>query len=178
MMRALVIYESMFGNTRDIAQAIATGLDRSLPTTAYECSGAPTRIPADVGLLVAGAPTHTFGLPRPTTRHSAAEKSEAPLVTAGTGLREWLDAVTFEGHRPPSVATFDTKVKSPLPGSAAAKAMRRLRRAGARQAAPPRTFIVLGTTGPLAEGELDAALTWGAGLGTTVTGGRSPALPA
>lgn len=173
-MKALVIYESMFGNTRDVAEAIGTGLRAKLSTEVYECGSAPTAIPDEIRVLVVGAPTHAFGLPRESTRASAREQTHTPLVSEGTGLREWLNAMSFESASAPAVAAFDTRVKSPrLPGSAAAKALRRLRRAGAAAIDPPRTFAVLGMTGPLAEGELNAARDWGAALGAAMAGGMS-----
>jgi nucleotide-binding universal stress UspA family protein len=175
-MRALVVYESMFGNTRDVAQAIGAGLGDRMSTSVCECSAAPTTIPPDVDVLVVGAPTHAFGLPRASTRVSAQEKTAAPLVSQGLGLREWLAAMSFDRAALPAVAAFDTRVKVPrLPGSAAAKALRQLRRAGATAAQRPRTFSVLGMTGPLAEGELAAARQWGSDLAAAVAGGTSSA---
>lgn len=69
-MHALVIYESMFGNTHEVAEAIATGLSRTLPTRV--CRGAdidPDSIDAD--LIVIGAPTHAWSMPRVSTRDCA-----------------------------------------------------------------------------------------------------------
>ncbi len=170
-MRALVVYESMFGNTRDVAEAIATGLVAQLATTVHECSSAPKVVPADVDLLVVGAPTHALGLSRPSTRASAHEQAGGPLVSQGQGLREWLSTLQFEGVVP-AVAAFDTRVKAPrILGSAAPKALRRLRRAGGHPIGKAHSFLVTGTTGPLATGELAAAERWGAELATVVSGG-------
>jgi hypothetical protein len=169
-MSALVVYESMFGNTRDVADAIAAGLSDQMTTSVQECGSAPSTIPQDVDILVVGAPTHAFGLPRPSTRASAQEKTEAPLVSQGPGLREWLAALQFDGAAPAGAA-FDTRVKTPrLPGSAAAKALRQLRKAGARAVCGPRTFTVLGMTGPLETGEVAAARAWGTDLAAAVSG--------
>lgn len=170
-MRALVVYESMFGNTRDVAEEVAVGLGAHLDAEVRECASAPTTIPVDVGLLVVGAPTHAFGLPRPSTRESAREKSTAPVVSQDTGLREWLAALSFDGPRP-AVAAFDTRTTTPrLPGSAAAKALRKLRRAGGRPVCGPRTFSVQGMTGPLEEGELAAARKWGSDVAASALSG-------
>jgi flavodoxin len=59
--RALVVYESMFGNTEAIAHAIAEGLSPHLSVELVEVSAAPITL-RDVDLLVTGAPTHAFGL--------------------------------------------------------------------------------------------------------------------
>jgi hypothetical protein len=175
-MSALVVYESMFGNTKDVAEAIGAGLSDRIPTYIYECGSAPTTIAKGVDLVVVGAPNHAFGLPRASTRASAQKKTDAPLISQGAGLREWLKAMSFDATTPPEVAAFDTRVKTPLlPGSAAAKALRRLRRAGAHAARGPRTFAVLDMMGPLAPGELAAAKEWGSDLATAVTPGAASA---
>ena len=165
MMRALVIYESMFGNTQLIAQAVADGLSRRLPVEVLEVGGAPTTIDADVALLVVGGPTHAFGTSRPRTRQDAARQATDGLVSRGIGLREWLP--TLEGPGPVAVATFDTRVARPrLPGSAARAAEKQLRRLGHRVIVPAESFFVEGTLGPLVEGEIEEARRWGETLGT------------
>ena len=60
MQRALVIYESMFGNTRAVAEAIADGLRSRFETEIVEVRGAPVEIPDDVSLVVIGGPTVGF----------------------------------------------------------------------------------------------------------------------
>ncbi|GAA4039028.1 flavodoxin family protein [Nonomuraea soli] len=162
-MRALVIYESMFGNTRLIAEAVAEGLGAD----AVEVGAAPDTVTMDVDLLVVGGPTHAFGMTRPSTRKSAADQATGELVSKGRGLREWLSGVRMDGT---VAAAFDTRVSKPrLPGSAAKGAVRRLRRLGVALAAPPESFYVTGTTGPLVEGELERARQWGEALARTVS---------
>jgi flavodoxin len=56
-MRALVAYESMFGNTQAIANAIVQGLSGRMRVEALEVGGAPTAIDDDVLLVVGGRPT-------------------------------------------------------------------------------------------------------------------------
>ena len=75
MTRALVVYESVLGNTQAVAKAIAEGLGESRPVTVKEVSDAPDAIPPDVGLLVVGGPTHAFGMSRPETRADAAREA-------------------------------------------------------------------------------------------------------
>ena len=68
-MRAVVVYESMFGDNRQVAQAIAAGLgERGVTAETVEVGAAPTVVPAEVDLLVVGAPNHAWSLPRPSTR--------------------------------------------------------------------------------------------------------------
>jgi hypothetical protein len=166
---ALVIFESMFGNTQVIAQAVADGLARHLPVDLVEVGEAPAAVGADVELLVVGGPTHAFGLSRPGTRQSAAEQAGTGLVSARIGLREWLGGLAG-GSPEVAVAAFDTRVSKPrLPGSAAAAAEKRLRRLGFRVAAKSRSFYVDGTTGPLVSGEADRARRWGEELALAMT---------
>jgi hypothetical protein len=173
-MHALVVYESMFGNTQAVAQAVAEGLGDRVTVTTVEVGAAPAALPDDVELLVVGGPTHAFGMSRPGTRRSAADQAERPLVSTRIGLREWLDAL-----RPAAgdvaAATFDTRINKPrLPGSAARAAQKRLRRLGFALAAPAQSFRVADTAGPLLPGEADRALRWGKRLAATVVSPSAP----
>jgi hypothetical protein len=161
MMTVLVVFESMFGNTKVIADAVAEGLARHLPVEQVEVGAAPTVIGGEVELLVVGGPTHAFGLSRQGTRQSAAQQAQGGLVSAGIGLREWLGTL-HKGAAEVAVAAFDTRVSKPhLPGSAAAAADKRLRRLGFRSAVRSTSFYVEGTTGPLLDGEAERARRWG-----------------
>lgn len=163
-MKAQVVYESMFGNTRDIAEAISEGLAKHVATDVTEIDelGSGSE---DVDLLVAGGPTHAFGLTWSRTRADAANRATMPLISRGHGLREWLDGLP-KSPATRNAATFDTQVRvRGLPGSAARGAARRLRRRGYRLVAAPESFYVTGTTGPLAEGEIERARAWGDQLG-------------
>ena len=88
-MRALVVVESVFGNTRRIAEAISSGLSAQIDVRLVDVAEAPTEL-AGVDLVVVGGPTHAFGLSRAGTRQSAAQQAEDGLVSSGIGLREWL----------------------------------------------------------------------------------------
>lgn len=92
MTRALVVFESMFGNTATIAQAIADGLSGGADVDVVEVGVAPTVIADDVSPLVVGGPTHAFGMSRPSSRRSAAQQADHGVVSRGIGLREWLAA--------------------------------------------------------------------------------------
>ncbi|PRX43435.1 flavodoxin [Prauserella shujinwangii] len=168
MQRALVVFESMFGNTQTIAKAVAAGLTGRFDVELVEAGDAPAAVPDDVRLVVVGGPTHAFGMSRPSTREDAARQATEGLVSAGRGIREWLAGVRLP--RGIGAAAFTTKVHRPaLPGSAASKAARLLRRHGARLVAPAESFSVTGTRGPLLDGEAERARRWAerlaAGLG-------------
>lgn len=172
-MRALVVYESMFGNTRAVAQAVAEGIATRMAVDVMEVGEAPLALPTDVTLLVIGCPTHAHGMTTPQTRADAAERAGDRLVSRGIGMREWLDQMR-PGEGSVAAAAFDTRLRGPglLWGSAAKVAARRLRTAGFRLLPPPRSFLVGGPAGPmfdrLGAGELDRARDWGATLAPPV----------
>lgn len=159
-MRALVVFESMFGNTAAIAHAVAEGLGTHMDVDVVEVGDAPDVVGADVALLVVGGPTHAFGLSREPTRQDAARQAGSTTVLSRRrGIREWLETVRVPGSV--RVATFDTKVAKPrMPGSASRAAARRLRWGGCSLAARPQNFFVTGSQGPLVDGEPDRARRW------------------
>jgi Flavodoxin len=170
MVEALVVFESMFGNTQIIAKAVADGLSSRMSVDLVEVGDAPTVIGDDVELLVVGGPTHAFGMSRPGTRQGAAKQAEQGVVSAGIGLREWLAGVQG-GTRTTAAAAFDTRFKKPsfLVGSAARRAEKLLRKLGFRVAIPAESFFVAGAPGPLLDGEPDRARGWGVMLGSQLT---------
>jgi hypothetical protein len=164
MSRALVVVESMFGNSRSVARAVADGLSTRMHVDVVGVGEAPSLIPRDVGLVVVGGPTHAFSMTRPGTREAAVGQGAKAHVGADIGIREWLAGLD-RGTTDPVVAAFDTRIrKAGVPGSAARAATRRLRRLGFRVAAPGKSFYVTGTSGPLLDGELGRARVWGAQL--------------
>lgn len=172
-MRALIVYESMFGNTEEIARAVAKGLLPYLPASLVEVGDAPRELPDDVELLVVGGPTHGFGLSRPGTRDTAARQAGSSLVSRGQGLREWLRLLPSPRHEV-SAAAFDTRFDKPrwLTGSAARGAAQALQRLGYRLVSKPVSFYVTSTSGPLAEGQQERARDWGAAIGAAAASRR------
>jgi hypothetical protein len=169
MKNALIVYESMFGGTRQVAEAIAKGLARSARCTVVEVGAAPTVIDDDIDLLVIGAPTHAFGLSTPDTRHEAQNETRTPVISRDLGVREWLAALVVLSPRT-RTAAFDTHVKQRwVPGSAAHKIAHALARKGSSPAREPVSFRVEGKTGPLLDGELARAQEWGDTLGHRLT---------
>ena len=167
--RALVVYESMFGNTKAVAEVVALGLARDFEVDLIEVGEAPSPVPDDVALLVVGAPTHAFSLSRANTRDSARQQAPATARPSESGLRDWLGRLQHDGHlalpRGLVAAAFDTKVAHPrMPGSAAAAAAKKLRHLGVRVVVAPQTFYVDGMQGPLVDGESDASLAWARAL--------------
>ena len=146
-MRAVIIYESMFGNTNAIADAIAKGLEPLDNVVVVPVGDAGERL-GNADLLVVGGPTHFRGMSRPRTRKWAAvtaHKAKNDLVldrdAQGPGVRDWLGSL---GHGHTKVAAFDTRFKGPavLRGRASRPISRKLRRHGFEVVAKPESFFV------------------------------------
>ena len=150
---ALVIVESYFGATRTVAEAVAAGLtDAGVRARVLDVDRAPDAPPADLDLLILGAPTHNRGLPTTSTRATARKR----------GVREWLATASIPAS--PRVAAFDTvTAKNWLAGSAAKAIAKTLRRAGWNESAVT-SFLVSSDRGLLADGEETAARAWGCEL--------------
>lgn len=171
MYDALVVYESMYGNTQDIAEAVAEGLHPHVGSLVVEVSNAPTELD-NLALLVVGGPTHAHGLSTPTSRSNASDRRpDTPLVSAGEGVREWLGRLRIRGDRPPAAA-FSTRLRGPeaIWGNAARGIGRRLRDHGYELLAPPEAFLVYVArdlpTHALLAGEIERARDWGEQLAT------------
>lgn len=172
-MKALVVYESLYGNTRQIADAIAEGLRTSVEAGTVLAGDAKVNAIDDVDLVVVGAPTHAWSLSRRRTRESAAldvEKRSGHIRAAAVdvGVREWLRSVKAQpGCRS---AAFDTRLDKPrfITGSAVRAIERGLSAAGFSIFDRARSFRVTGSTGPLAVGELERARQWGEAMGRTL----------
>jgi hypothetical protein len=161
MPKALVVFESMWGNTEQVARAIASGLQTSCEVDVTEVGSAPSEVGPDVNVVVAGGPTHAFSMSRESTRADALNKG-ADHGHRDKGLRDWLDALPG-GHHPQQVATFDTRVAQMrhLPGSAAKAAAKTAHRHGYPRASRVESFYVVDMAGPLIDGEMERAAAWG-----------------
>ncbi|WP_332645178.1 hypothetical protein [Aeromicrobium sp.] len=167
-MKALVVYESMFGNTAHVAEAIASGLRETMDVNLCAVQDAPTVPAEDIGLIVAGGPTHAFSMSRTQTRTDAISKGASEGMV-DFGLREWIDGIPREQHAS-ALVTFDTRVAKVrhLPGSAARSAAKAGHKHGFESYASPESFYVEDISGPLLDGELERATAWGRKLGTRV----------
>ena len=91
-MRAVIVYESMYGNTHAVANSVAEGLrDEACDVTVVPVGRATEELTGHCDLLVVGGPTHMHGLPRPSTRkkhcvrcYSAARSSPLEARCAST----------------------------------------------------------------------------------------------
>ncbi len=140
-MKALVVYDSVSGNTEKVAEAIASGIAGG--TRAVRANAPDARDLAQVALLVIGSPTQGGR----ATENVRSFVANLPAVPGGM-----------------KVAAFDTRLKMKfvkLFGFAADRIAGGLKEKGIPSLEGSEGFIVKGRTGPLAEGELERAAAWG-----------------
>jgi flavorubredoxin len=164
VMKAIVVYESLWGNTAAIARAIADGLGPEARALHTDEAVAAEITSAD--LIVAGAPVMAFRLPTDAIRASVATDGDAPSVAdlAHPSMRAWLGSLPTGTGR---AAVFETRI-SWSPGGSTGAISKSLQRAGYRLVGRPVKFVVKGKYGPLRDGELERARKWGAELAQAI----------
>jgi flavorubredoxin len=164
-MKAVVVYESLWGNTAAIARSIAEGIGPdALAMTTDEASQA---VIGDADLIVAGAPVLGFSLASDAIRDSVARNetgAPTPPDLAHPSMRTWLESLAH-GHG--IGAAFETRIWW-SPRGATGDIERRLKEAGYRPVAKAQKFVVKDKYGPLREGELERARRWGEELAGNV----------
>ncbi|NOZ28525.1 MAG: flavodoxin family protein [Chloroflexi bacterium] len=142
-MKALVVYFSKFGNTQKVAEAIAETLESAGSVRLLSLERLTASDMEGVDLVVMGSPTHRMNLPE--------------------AVRLMLKEFPRRVLRGTPVAVFDTSYKMSwwLSHFTAAKRLaRELRKLGGRRIAPPETFHVMESEGPLYDGEIERAREW------------------
>lgn len=141
-MKAIVVYDSKFGNTERVARVIAETLGDGNPVPVVRVDAASKPDLAGIDLLAVGGPTQAHG--------------------ASPALRTFLDGLSPETVHGVPLVTFDTRLTWPafIAGSAARVAAKRLTQKGAKLIMSPESFRVEGTEGPLVEGEVERAKSW------------------
>jgi flavodoxin len=153
-MKALVLYDSQFGNTEKVAQGIVQGIASHAEVQSHRLHEiSPDQVEA-YDLIVVGSPTQRFN--------------------ATEAMKEFLTAIPAKRLRGKKVASFDTRFTEEhmrntpvlkyfvwMAGYAAKPIAQALKKAGGELVAPPEGFYVADTEGPLLEGELERAEAWG-----------------
>jgi len=170
-MSTVIVFESMFGNTRRVAAAIAEGLAPLGAVSTFTVNDPAAREAAkSATLLVVGGPTHAHGMSRPASREEAgrwdadpAKKVTLEPTAPGTGVREWIDGLETV---PALCAAFDTRmdIARILSGAASGHIEHELTKRGARAVLPAESFLVSKET-MLEDGEVARASAWGARVG-------------
>jgi flavodoxin len=144
-MKVLVVYDSVYGNTEEIAKAMGERIGNEVKVVRAENTG-----PADlesVELLIVGAPTYGG---RPTPK-----------------MKEFLERIKTGSLKDVKIAAFDTRIPATwvkIFGFAAGKIEKPLKSQGGKSVLKPEGFFVTGTKGPLVEGELERAAKWAQGI--------------
>ncbi len=152
-MKALVVYDSMYGNTGQVAEAIGQALGPQEDVEIVQVGEVKPEHLTEVALLIVGSPTQRFSPTAATTR--------------------FLKSIPQKGLEGVKVAAFDTRFPESeieririlaffvrIFGYAAEPIADRLEKKGGELAVPPEGFYVGATEGPLLEGELERAADW------------------
>jgi hypothetical protein len=163
-MKAVVVYESHWGNTEAVARAIAEGIGQD--ARVLNTDEATPEVVAEADLIVAGAPVMAFSLPRAGVEKQLASDTKGPRPPdiSHPLLRTWLDRLPAGSGW---AAAFETRLWWSLRG-ATGTIESKLRDAGYRRLAKGERFIVSGAYGPVREDEIERARSWGAGLARAV----------
>ena len=144
-MKALIVYDSVYGNTEKIARAIAEAITPSGEVKVLRAGEANPSELESIDLLIVGSPTHG-GRPTPAVQNLL---NKVPKLQ---GIK---------------VAAFDTRIPTKLVrvfGYAAGRIANNLKKKGSTLIASPEGFFVTGGQGPLKEGELERAAAWAKGI--------------
>ena len=163
-MKTVIVYESLFGNTRKVADAIAEGTRTVSETHAYHVADATPSALDGADLVIVGGPTHAHGLSLPATRKQAEHMADADrdlvLEPQGpdTGVREWLES---SPPLPALWAAFDTRADAFkwFTGSAATHIAKSLAKHGGTEVVEKGSFLAPDNDIDLSE--LDRAREWG-----------------
>src|SRR5579872_2698345 len=167
-MRALVVYESMYGNTHAVAVSIAAGLSTRHDVTLVPVTRATPELVAAADLLVVGGPTHLHRMSTAASRRwaaDAARKQGSPLT-----MDPDADGPGVRGGQNTLAVAFDTRLGGvPLFTGRASRGISRLLAGhGCRMLAAPESFLV-SKRDTLRDGEADRARAWGAMIGAAAS---------
>jgi len=145
-MKALIVYDSVYGNTEKIARTVAEAITPSAEVKVLQAGEANPSELESTDLLIVGSPTHA-GRPTPPIQEFL---NKVPKLSQGI-----------------NVAAFDTRSQTKLVrvfGYAAGRIANNLKKKGGNLIASPEGFFVTSTKGPLKEGELERAAGWAKGM--------------
>ncbi len=140
-MKALIVYDSGYGNTEKIARAIGSAITGDVQVLRVGEAN-PSRLES-LDMLIIGSPTYG-GRPTPA-------------------IQEFLSGISEAAIKGIKVAAFDTRLSTKwvgVFGYAAGKIAESLKVKGATLISPPAAFFVKGKEGPLKEGEIERAASW------------------
>jgi len=151
-MKTLIVYDSFFGNTEKIAQAIGNSLGSKENVETLRVSEVKPEQLIGLELLIVGSPTRVF---KPTK-----------------AIMGFLNKIPLNVLKGVKVAAFDTRISTAdvnsrflnilvkLFGYAAKPIAYKLEKKGGSLIIPPEGFFVKDSEGPLKDGELERAVDW------------------
>ncbi|HDK26267.1 MAG TPA: flavodoxin family protein [Candidatus Atribacteria bacterium] len=151
-MKILIIYDSFFGNTEKIAQAVGNSLSSKENAETIRVSKVKPEQLIGLELIIVGSPTRAF---RPTK-----------------AIMHFLNKIPLNGLKGVKVAAFDTRISTAdvnsrflnilvkLFGYAAKPIADKLEKKGGSLIIPPEGFFVKDSEGPLKDGEIERAVDW------------------
>ena len=174
-MQAVVVYESMFGNTHAVAQHIAEGIDAGATTTVVSVHDATPSMLAAADLVVVGGPTHVHGMSSKRSREGAVDQAakddglDLDPEAFGDGLRDWFDDLETDAGGGKLAAAFDTRVHAStlITGRASKGITKRLQSHGFAMALDNESFFV-DKSNHLENGEAERATEWGRALAASI----------
>jgi flavodoxin len=137
-MKTLIIFDSYFGNTKLIAEAI--GKEFGEETKVITVADFQKEDLTGLGLLIVGSPIRGW-------------KASPPI-------QEFLTSLSQNQLQGVKAASFDTRVRIFFHGDAAKSISQKLRDVGAEIIAEPQGFYVKGKEGPLEDAEIEKAIQW------------------
>lgn len=152
-MKALVVYDSKFGNTERVAQAIGNALGSSYQVEVVQVGTIVPNQLEGLNLLIVGSPTQQFN---PTKGITNFLKSLPSNGLKGIKVAAFDTRLTIEDIEEIAILSFFVRIF----GYAAKPIANRLKRKGGELFLPPEGFYVQGMEGPLVEGELERAEAW------------------
>jgi flavodoxin I len=152
-MKALVVYDSVFGNTEKVAQAIGQALGSPEDVKVVQVSDAKPEQLVGLTLLIVGSPTRQFS---PTGATTGFLKSVPKHGLKGVKVAAFDTRFTESAIEKVRILAFFVKIF----GYAAKPITDRLQKKGGELVVPPEGFYVGDTEGPLLEGELERAADW------------------
>jgi flavodoxin len=154
-MKAIVIYDSQYGNTEEVAKAIGKGFGEEAKVV--KVGDVKAEDIAPYHFVIIGSPTQGG-------RQTVA-------------IKAFVDNLPPEALKEKRLAAFDTRLKNVLVkvfGYAAPRIEAAIKAKGGNTTAQPQGFFVKSTKGPLLDGELERAVTWARSVAAGVPTGQMP----
>lgn len=132
-MRALLIYDSIFGNTEKVAKALSSGMrEEGIEVDCMRANSVDIGTLGNYDMIVIGGPTHKVGLSE-TMKTFTKQLKKADVK----------NKLAF---------AYDTKYNKRFAGSAANRIERRMKQYGMKIVMSHVSAVVLGREGPLEDG--------------------------